>query len=364
MNNAVSDPMLLEAFLLPQFREQVSAWLDAPASVAHWWSPEAALLDDAVQVLQKKAAALAPARVTCVFKDGDFLALLHRLNGLLAAAPGVGHPPHDHVGQLWILDRAERVSAEHIDILRRICAHYPELHIHLALFSRVTQAPLPADGVQVYALVPFGGGTMAPDGAAVNSSEGTRIWLWLLLAMLGVALAVAGWWFSRPVTAAEPVRDRSEMSAPPALPLHLPAAAEASEPQTPTTPAASQPEPSMPSVPEASSVAVAEPKVPAKPVPNAAASRRWLLGLPAGSLVVVHAQTASLREAEAFKAQRSVLVNARILPTAADGRPVRFLVVTGPFRSPERAQNYMQRLEWKSAARSVGRDELLPQVPR
>ena len=96
------------------------------------------------------------------------------------------------------------------------------------------------------------------------------------------------------------------------------------------------------------------------------ASRRWLLGLPANSLVVVHAQVPTLREAEAFRvAGQPVLANARILLTVAQpGRPERYLVVTGPFRSPERVQGYLPRLKWKANATSVSREELLTQVPR
>lgn len=95
---------------------------------------------------------------------------------------------------------------------------------------------------------------------------------------------------------------------------------------------------------------------------TSSASRRWLLGLPPASWVVVHAQKASLREADAFRSGQSLLANARILQTS--GPQGQYLVVTGPFRSPERAKNYIQRLDWKASARGVGRDELLTQVPR
>lgn len=79
-------------------------------------------------------------------------------------------------------------------------------------------------------------------------------------------------------------------------------------------------------------------------------------------MVVVHAQKASLREADAFRSGQSLLANARILQTTAP--QAQYLVVTGPFRSPERAKNYIQRLDWKASARSMGRDELLTLVPR
>ena len=93
-------------------------------------------------------------------------------------------------------------------------------------------------------------------------------------------------------------------------------------------------------------------------------SRRWLLSLPAECSVVVHKQSTSLQEAEVFKASSSMLVNARILLTAQqDGKPARYLVVTGPFRSADRVHNYMQRLDWKASASSITREELLRQIP-
>lgn len=352
VTDAVSDPSVPGAPLLPLFREEASVWLGATTSLAHWWSPDASVLDEAVRALRAQAEALMPGRVTCVFKEGDFLALLQRLNGLLAAAQREDPQAQAHAGQLWILDRAERVSAEHLDILRRICLHYPELQIHLALFSQTSQAPAAADGVQVRALVSSGGVPLVAGGAGGLLPSAVRGRRWWVGAWVCAGVAVSAWWLWR--------ADQEAVSAPgrevPAAPAQMDSAPTASEPrpevQTPPSP-----------WPQASSAPESETRVTAKDG-AVSASRRWLLGLPSGSLVVVHAQMASLREAETFKADKSVLANARILLTSAEGQPARFLVVTGPFRSPDRAQNYMQRLEWKSAARSVGREELLIQVPR
>lgn len=93
------------------------------------------------------------------------------------------------------------------------------------------------------------------------------------------------------------------------------------------------------------------------------ANKRWLNGLPPESLLVVHARLSSQREAESFRAGRDVLTHARVLKAQAeDGHGERWLVVSGPFRSPERAQNYMQRLEWKARAASFSREALLQQT--
>ncbi len=82
--------------------------------------------------------------------------------------------------------------------------------------------------------------------------------------------------------------------------------------------------------------------------------------------MVVHLQAATLREAENFRqSHQPLLANARILQTTESGaRSVRYLLVSGPFRSPERVHNYMQRLDWRDKASSLARDKLLEQVTR
>ena len=87
-------------------------------------------------------------------------------------------------------------------------------------------------------------------------------------------------------------------------------------------------------------------------------------GLPEGSLLVVHARVPSLAQAQALRSSEPVLANAQVLMSAQETPAGRYLVVTGPFRSAERAQNYMQTLAWKAIARSASRDELLVQTLR
>lgn len=96
------------------------------------------------------------------------------------------------------------------------------------------------------------------------------------------------------------------------------------------------------------------------------ASARWVQGLPPESRVVVHLQAVTLREAENFRqSHQPLLANARILQTTESGaRPLRYLLVSGPFRSPERVHNYMQRLDWRDKASSLTREKLLEQVTR
>ncbi len=354
MIDAVSHPLAHEERPLQLFRAQAHAWLNAGTGLAHWWSPQATVRDEAIRVLLAQADTLVPARRVCLFQEGDFLALLQRLNGLLAAAQSGQSQALAHAGQLWILDRAERVSADHVDILRRICLHYPELQIHLALFSQTAQAPAAAQGVQVHALAPLArvpayGGAIGRDRAMTGRSR-----RWLVWGLLGGLAVLSGLlvWRAGQGSAQEAPR---ETAAAPAK-----AGGAASRPPTSPSPEVKTPRPASTDAAPARAGDVP----PAVKDGAMSASRRWALSLPPASLAVVHAQVASLREAEAFRKGKPVLANARILQTSAEGVPVRFLVVTGPFRSQERAQNYLQRLEWKSGARSISRDELLALVAR
>lgn len=139
----------------------------------------------------------------------------------------------------------------------------------------------------------------------------------------------------------------------------------------PASAAAPKPSPTLESTPApkvASASAAAEKSASPPTVVTAktSASARWVQGLPPESRVVVHLQAATLREAENFRqSHQPLLANARILQTTESGaRPLRYLVVSGPFRSPERVHNYMQRLDWRDKASSLTREKLLEQVTR
>jgi hypothetical protein len=81
-------------------------------------------------------------------------------------------------------------------------------------------------------------------------------------------------------------------------------------------------------------------------LPEAAVQgRAWLKGLPEDSFVLEHQSYASLREAQAAIKGKEWLANARIVPLFADGKDeARFAVVTGPFKSKDRAKNTITRL--------------------
>jgi hypothetical protein len=73
--------------------------------------------------------------------------------------------------------------------------------------------------------------------------------------------------------------------------------------------------------------------------------RAWLKGLPEDSFVIEHQSFATLREAQAAIKGKEWLANARIVPLFANDKDeARFAVVTGPFRSKDRAKNTITRL--------------------
>lgn len=96
-----------------------------------------------------------------------------------------------------------------------------------------------------------------------------------------------------------------------------------------------------------------EPKVEAKPekviteLPDIAVQGRlWLRGFPEDSFGLVHGTYDSVKQAQASMKGKAWLANARIVPVfAADKEASKFSVVTGPFKTRDRAKNAITRLE-------------------
>jgi hypothetical protein len=113
------------------------------------------------------------------------------------------------------------------------------------------------------------------------------------------------------------------------------------------------------SVPEPA--AVAPPPAPPEPVKEAAAKvitelpdaaikgRLWLKSLPTDAYVLEHQSFDTVKEARAFTKDKEWLVNARIAPVFTLGKDeARFAIMTGPFRSVDRAKNTISRLKLSS----------------
>jgi hypothetical protein len=112
----------------------------------------------------------------------------------------------------------------------------------------------------------------------------------------------------------------------------------------PTTPAPPSPAPlPVPKEP----VAVVKPEKVITELPEGAVQGRlWLKGLPEDSYVLQHGTFASLKQARTAMKDKDWLVNARVVPVFRDGKDeAEFALVTGPFRTKDRAQNTMARLK-------------------
>ena len=79
--------------------------------------------------------------------------------------------------------------------------------------------------------------------------------------------------------------------------------------------------------------------------------RLWLKGLPLDAYVLEHQNFATVKEARAFMKDKEWLVNARITPVFKEGKDeARFAVMTGPYRTIDRAKNTITRLKLPSDA--------------
>jgi hypothetical protein len=134
--------------------------------------------------------------------------------------------------------------------------------------------------------------------------------------------------------------------------------AEGSPTAAATTPAeqAQQPQPSQTSQPQVPASPAPEPVAPpakdkaeeklVTELPDIAVSGRlWLKKLPEDSFVLEHKTFSRVKDAQAFIRSKDYLTNARIVPLFKDDKDeARFVVVTGFFRSKERAKNTRARL--------------------
>lgn len=119
------------------------------------------------------------------------------------------------------------------------------------------------------------------------------------------------------------------------------------------TPSLAVVEPVPTPAPPAPQVVSVEPPAPAKPekviteLPEGAVQGRlWLKGLPDDSYVLQHGTFASLKQARAAMKDKEWLANARVVPVFTEGKDeAEFALVTGPFRTKDRAQNTMTRLK-------------------
>jgi hypothetical protein len=203
-----------------------------------------------------------------------------------------------------------------------------------------------------------------PTPASKKKSGHAILWVLIVIAMLTLSVGVASWlhpevankvWeqgsqmlgltseAAKPLASPEPIATTKDDAAVPKdeanNPMPLPGANQIDNPPSPLN-APAAPVANAPVVPES---------VPDKVITElpevALQGRAWLKGLPEDSFVLEHQSFGSLREAQAAIKGKEWLANARIVPLFAEGKDeARFAVVTGPFRSKERAKNTITRL--------------------
>ena len=134
---------------------------------------------------------------------------------------------------------------------------------------------------------------------------------------------------------------------------------------TPTAPAAPAAAPAVAATPAKPEAAAKEPVKEAEIVTElpdiAVKGQQWLASLPKDTFVVVHAAYTTSGAAQKLIKNQSWLNQARIVPFFKSPKdPAEFLVVTGPFRTEERAKGYITRLEIPASTRIEAVTKLLP----
>ena len=125
---------------------------------------------------------------------------------------------------------------------------------------------------------------------------------------------------------------------------------DANNPAPPGPPADLNPYTPKPEAPIASPpLATASPAKPAKVITElpdvAVKGRLWLKALPEDTFFLEHGVYETVKQAQSTVKAKAWLANARIVPIYEQGKDdSKFAVVTGPFRSKERAKNTMMRL--------------------
>jgi hypothetical protein len=160
-----------------------------------------------------------------------------------------------------------------------------------------------------------------------------------------------------PAPAAKPATPAADAATKPAA-----APNSATTAATAATPAPAAPAAVAPAKPEAAvKEAVKEADIVTELPDIAVRGQQWLAGLPKDTFVVIHAAYTTSGAAQKLIKNQSWLNQARIVPyfkTPKD--PAEFLVVTGPFRSEERAKGYITRLEIPASTRIEAVSKLLP----
>ena len=348
-------------------------------------SQNAATLKDFSGQVLESVRAIDGAVAVDEYSGHEFLSLISRLNQEIApflqkqvleqAQPAVSLGPI----HIWVINQADRLSTEQQSIIFRLIELFPALPFRVIWLSsqplqawqghaRTECVFLDLDAVEP----PHHSGAMGPSDPLDMATPGRReaaaldpsgIAPWpastdrqTLKIAIGAAAAVvlaAGAWLSAATSSSSSSGASTSAAPAPAL-----TSAAASLAPTPVA----EPEPTAkPAV--APATAPTPPAAARKALPEVARTgARWLKALPANTLVVEHGTFNNLEQIQKFQAKHKALGTARIIamrktPHADDWQ---FALVSGPFRSEDRAKTYVSRLDWRASTRIRDTDKLKP----
>ena len=381
--------------------------------------PTAEALNSLADSLQSLWQARAPGLPIEHFSGRHSAGLLGHLNATLAERPlelAMQENAQTPLQRLCLVKDAEYLSADELLLLQRMIASFPGWPICLVLLFKVTLDTSeklhnllnqPSKGLMVWQWHK----PMAAE-AMTRPTASSKRWTVVLgsLMVLGAAVlwqrsanngdthdnthdtavhkaavtppaaqaSEARLLASAPVSGSSDNVETAAQANPAAAPTESAASASAATPTPTPTP---MPSPSHaaslaadgtgvaaghlpPGTPKAPAVAEKAPQpATTPPVPEVAArGQRWLASLPKDVYLIGHGTHESLRLALRQMESRSELNNARVImlkPTAT--APSRFMVVTGPFRSQERAQNFSVRQKLPASAVILQAGDILRQ---
>ena len=335
------------------------------------------------------------------FRGHEFLGLISRLNQEVAPYLLQQELPFTSSRYLhiWVIDQAHLLSTEQQSIIFRLIELFPGLPFRVIWLSNQpletwkNHAKTECIFLDLDAVDPgpidLGEPTLVAEPAeppdltntAVSETSASTVLKWPAAGLsknmkigastLGLAILGGLTWIgastSQPTTTTQATVAASEPTAPATAPVATPAAEAASSPaaaaQSAVAAAAPENKPAKPAAASASKSKAKPVEAPNKALPEVAQTGgRWLKALPADTFVVEHGSFGTLDQAQKLKGKHKELSNARIVaarksPSADEWQ---FTVITGPFRSEDRAKSYVSRLDWRASTRIRSTDKLKP----
>lgn len=337
------------------------------------WESSTPHAQSAGPALQAWWQALAPHVRIAHFSGQHPVAWLGHVNQDLAQRPlhqavqqAAAHTAPD---EICFIHDAENLSPENLHLLQQLSIHIPGGTLRwVLLFNDATHKPAQAttamtpwhehpqrwlnwdmNRASAPKLPASPNWLPPPEAAPKQRTQPLKTWLFGFLCLS----ALAGW-----VVNIRPMSESGPATTTPAISLPDPSVSTTAPSQEGSAPlsAASPPTDAQrhnQNTPAASSEGAAPNPAPAsataqpsdQPLPEVVVrGHRWLDGLSADHFLLEHGSFDSPLQAQALMRSNAELVNARVIMVKSKSTPKpQYLVVTGPFRSEERAQNFKAR---------------------